>query len=370
MFKKFFSSPKKDMQLLNQVTQFLEQYQQSPFSFGLDAAMKEWQVKRDGDSICLCFTAYFACQKGIEQLATAVVEKFEIDVDVELDYHIEPVRQHGVKGVKNIIAIASGKGGVGKSTTTVNLAYALAEQGANVAILDADIYGPSIPTMLGIEGARPVSLDGKSMQPIFVNGLTAMSIGFLVSDKDATIWRGPMASSAFAQMLNETQWQTEQGDDIDYLLIDMPPGTGDIQLTLAQKVPVAGAVVVTTPQDIALKDAVKGIAMFDKVQVPVLGVIENMSYHVCEHCQHPSPLFGEGGAMRLAEQYDIEVLGQLPLHIAIREHSDQGENVITENTASEVSENYRKIAINMAAGLFYQLDAKSPQTPTITTIAE
>ncbi|NMP16664.1 iron-sulfur cluster carrier protein ApbC [Thalassotalea sp. Y01] len=370
MFKKLFSSSKKDVQLLNQVTEFIKNYRTAPFGFGVDAAMKDWQARIENDSIILSFTPLFACQLGLEQLAKDLVTEFNVNVEVELEYDIAPVRTHQVKGVRNIIAIASGKGGVGKSTTTVNLAYALSQQGANVAILDADIYGPSIPTMLGIENQRPVSVDGKTMMPIFTNGITAMSIGFLVSDKDATIWRGPMASSAFSQMLNETDWQTEQGEDIDYLLIDMPPGTGDIQLTLAQKVPVAAAVVVTTPQDIALKDAIKGIAMFDKVQVPVLGIVENMSYHVCENCDHHSHLFGQGGAERLANDHNVEVLGQLPLHVDIREYSDNGQNLINENSASDVGANYRRIAGNVAANLFYQLDAKSPQTPQITVINE
>ena len=223
--------------------------------------------------------------------------------------------QRGVQllaGVKNIVAVASGKGGVGKSTTAVNLALALAAEGASVGILDADIYGPSQPMMLGVTG-RPETVDGKSMEPLVAHGLQVMSIGFLVEPDQAMVWRGPMATQALDQLLRQTRWQ-----DLDYLLVDMPPGTGDIQLTLAQRVPVTGAVIVTTPQDIALIDARKGIGMFEKVGVPILGVVENMSVHVCENCGHVEHVFGEGGGARMAAEQGCDYLGALPLNLSIR----------------------------------------------------
>src|SRR5437660_4352497 len=229
--------------------------------------------------------------------------------------------QRGVKlvaGVKNIIAIASGKGGVGKSTTAVNLALALAAEGATVGVLDADIYGPSQPTMLGIAG-RPESTDGKTLEPLEAYGLQAMSIGFLIDPDTPMVWRGPMVTQALEQLLKDTNWR-----DLDYLIVDMPPGTGDIQLTLAQKVPVTGAVIVTTPQDIALIDARKGLKMFEKVGVPIVGIVENMSIHVCSKCGHAEHIFGEGGAEKMCREYNVPFLGSLPLDIHIREQADSG----------------------------------------------
>src|SRR5512144_2338158 len=229
--------------------------------------------------------------------------------------------QRGVKlipSVKNIIAVASGKGGVGKSTTAVNLALALASEGAKVGVLDADIYGPSQPTMLGIAG-RPESTDGKTLEPLEAFGLQAMSIGFLIDPDTPMVWRGPMVTQALEQLLKDTNWR-----DLDYLVVDMPPGTGDVQLTLSQKVPVTGAVIVTTPQDIALIDARKGLKMFEKVNVPVLGVVENMSVHVCSNCGHVEHLFGAGGGARMAAQYGVELLGELPLDVRVREEADGG----------------------------------------------
>ncbi|EGD02178.1 putative cobyrinic acid a,c-diamide synthase, partial [Burkholderia sp. TJI49] len=230
--------------------------------------------------------------------------------------------QRGVKllpNVKNIVAVASGKGGVGKSTTAVNLALALAAEGASVGILDADIYGPSLPTMLGIHGQRPESPDNQSMNPLVGHGLQANSIGFLIEEDNPMVWRGPMATSALEQLLRQTNWR-----ELDYLIVDMPPGTGDIQLTLAQRVPVTGAVIVTTPQDIALLDAKKGLKMFEKVGIPILGIVENMSIHVCSNCGHEEHIFGAGGAERMAKDYGVTVLGSLPLDIAIRERADSG----------------------------------------------
>src|SRR3954468_736752 len=249
--------------------------------------------------------------------------------------------QRGVKlvpGIKNIIAVASGKGGVGKSTTAVNLALALAAEGASVGMLDADIYGPSQPMMLGIAG-RPESKDGKSLEPMENHGIQAISISFLIDIDTPMVWRGPMVTQALEQLLKDTRWR-----DLDYLVIDLPPGTGDIQLTLAQKVPVTGAVIVTTPQDIALIDARKGLKMFEKVGIPILGVVENMSFHRCPKCGHESHIFGTGGAERMAREYGSEVLGALPLDEAIRQQADSGKPTVVSAPDSEAAEIYRRIA--------------------------
>jgi ATP-binding protein involved in chromosome partitioning len=245
--------------------------------------------------------------------------------------------------IRNIIAIGSGKGGVGKSTTAVNLALALAAEGARVGVLDADVYGPSIPTMLGLSG-RPDSPDGKSIEPMRAHGIEAMSIGLLVEQDTPMIWRGPMATSALTQLLNETLWGGDAGEGLDYLIIDLPPGTGDIQLTLAQKIPVAGAVIVTTPQDVATLDAKKALKMFEKVDVPVLGLVENMAVHVCTQCGHAEHIFGEGGAERMAAQYGVPLLGSLPLEIGIREQGDSGTPIVVAAPLSTAAEAYRQVA--------------------------
>ncbi|WP_340621237.1 iron-sulfur cluster carrier protein ApbC [Xenorhabdus siamensis] len=257
----------------------------------------------------------------------------------------------GINGVRNILAISSGKGGVGKSSTAVNLALALAQEGARVGILDADIYGPSVPNMLGTAKERPTSPDGLHMAPIMVHGMATNSIGYLVTDDNAMVWRGPMASKALMQMLQDTLWP-----DLDYLVIDMPPGTGDIQLTLSQNIPVTGALVVTTPQDIALIDAMKGIVMFQKVNVPVLGIIENMSTHICSHCGQHEPIFGEGGAERLAEKYKCQLLGKIPLHISLREDLDRGDPTVISQPDSEFADIYREIAANISAQMYWRGD--------------
>ena len=256
--------------------------------------------------------------------------------------------------VKNVIAVGSGKGGVGKSTTAVNLALALHLEGARVGILDADVYGPSIPTMLGLSG-KPDSPDNKSIEPMRAFGLEAMSIGFLVDAETPMIWRGPMATSALTQLFTDTLW-----GDLDYLFIDLPPGTGDIQLTLAQKIPVAGALIVTTPQDIATLDAKKALKMFQKVEVPVLGIIENMALHVCSNCGHEEHLFGEGGGQRMAAQYGVPLLGSLPLDIAIREQGDAGQPVVIAAPESAVAQAYRQTARAMAAQLALRPRASMP----------
>lgn len=270
--------------------------------------------------------------------------------------------QRGVKllpGVKNIIAVASGKGGVGKSTTAVNLALALVAEGASVGLLDADIYGPSQPQMLGISG-RPDSPDGKSLSPMMAYGLQAMSIGFLIDVETPMVWRGPMVTSALEQLLTETRW-----DDLDYLVIDMPPGTGDIQLTLAQKVPVTGAVIVTTPQDIALLDARKGLKMFEKVGIPILGIVENMSIHTCSKCGHEEHIFGEGGGARMAADYGLDVLGSLPLAMQIREQADSGKPTVVSDPDGRVAEIYRDIARKVAVKIADKSKDMSAKFPSI-----
>ncbi|MDE1477533.1 iron-sulfur cluster carrier protein ApbC [Xenorhabdus bovienii] len=289
-------------------------------------------------------------EETTQSLQTATGAK---SVDWRLTHDICTLRRAnnlpGVNGVRNILAVSSGKGGVGKSSTAVNLALALAQEGAKVGILDADIYGPSVPNMLGTAQERPTSPDGQHMAPIMVHGMATNSIGYLVTDDNAMIWRGPMASKALMQMLQDTLWP-----DLDYLVIDMPPGTGDIQLTLSQNIPVTGALVITTPQDIALIDAIKGIAMFQKVNVPVLGIIENMSIHICSNCGHQEPIFGTGGAEKLAEKYHCQLLGQIPLHISLREDLDRGEPTVISQPDSELADIYRDIAANISAQMYWQ----------------
>ena len=271
--------------------------------------------------------------------------------------------QGGVKllpGVRNIIAVASGKGGVGKSTTAVNLALALAQEGASVGILDADIYGPSQPQMLGLAGQQPESSDGQSMEPLEAYGLQAMSIGFMVDVETPMVWRGPMAAQALDQLLSQTNWR-----DVDYLIVDMPPGTGDIQLSLAQKVPVTGAVIVTTPQDIALIDARKGLKMFEKVNVPILGIIENMSIHICSQCGHAEHIFGAGGAERMGKDYDVEFLGSLPLEMSIRQMADGGKPTVVGAPDSRAAEIYRAIARRVAVKIADKAKDMSAKFPNI-----
>ncbi|GIX36677.1 MAG: iron-sulfur cluster carrier protein [Lysobacteraceae bacterium] len=262
-------------------------------------------------------------------------------------------------GVRNIVAVASGKGGVGKSTTAVNLALALAAEGARVGVLDADVHGPSVPCMLGLAG-RPESPDGRSIRPLVGHGVQAMSIGLLAGEDTPMIWRGPMASQALQQLLGQTLW-----DDLDYLVVDLPPGTGDIQLTLCQKVPLSAALIVTTPQDIALLDARKALRMFEKVSVPVLGIVENMALHVCSRCGHAEPIFGEGGGARMAEQYGVPLLGSLPLDIRIREQADGGTPTVVAVPDSELAARYRRIARNAAARLALRARSKSLAGPRI-----
>jgi ATP-binding protein involved in chromosome partitioning len=269
--------------------------------------------------------------------------------------NLKPIEQ-----IKNVVAVASGKGGVGKSTVAVNLALAWASQGARVGLLDADIYGPSQPLMLGLEGQRPSAPDGKHLKPLAAHGLVAMSIGFLVDAEQPMVWRGPMVTQALTQLLSETEW-----GGLDYLVVDMPPGTGDIQLTLAQRVPVAGAVIVTTPQDIALADARKGLKMFEKVSVPVLGIVENMSIHVCSSCGHAEHIFGAGGGARMAAQYGVPLLGELPLDARIREEADGGKPTVVAAPDSPRGRAYFEMARRTAAALSRRARDRSSVFPKI-----
>ena len=288
------------------------------------------------------------------------VANVSVNVTVKIASHSV---QRGVQllpNVKNIIAVASGKGGVGKSTTAVNLALALAAEGASVGLLDADIYGPSQPMMMGIEG-RPESVDGKNMEPMENYGIQVMSIGFLVAQDEAMIWRGPMATQALEQLLRQTNWR-----DLDYLIVDMPPGTGDIQLTLSQRVPMTGAVIVTTPQDIALLDAKKGIKMFEKVGVPILGIVENMAVHICSQCGHAEHIFGADGGKKMAAEYKMDYLGALPLDMQIRLQADNGRPTVVSDPDGDVAALYKAVARKVAITVAAKSKDFSAKFPTIT----
>lgn len=278
----------------------------------------------------------------IKNLIATQIKKIlpEVNLSIEVDFKITShAAQKGIAlipGVKNIIAVASGKGGVGKSTTAVNLALALSAEGARVGILDADIYGPSQPQMLGIH-SKPESKDGKSMEPIVAHDIQAMSIGFLVDTETPMVWRGPMVTGTLEQLLKETRW-----DKLDYLVVDLPPGTGDIQLTLSQKVPVTGAIIVTTPQDIALLDARRGLKMFEKVNIPIIGIVENMAMHTCSKCGNEEHIFGSGGAEKMCLDYGVSLLGSLPLDIKIREQADNGNPTVVAEPESNAAKTYKK----------------------------
>lgn len=285
--------------------------------------------------------------------------QFELSSSTELLSHSVQKNLTPLPNVKNIIAVASGKGGVGKSTTSVNLALSLAAEGAQVGVLDADIYGPSIPRMLGADD-KPESEDGKTVKPLVNHGIQFISIGLLISEETPMVWRGPMVTQALEQLLRQTQWR-----DLDYLIIDLPPGTGDIQLTLAQKIPVSGSIIVTTPQDISLLDALKGLKMFEKVDVPVLGVVENMSTHICSSCGHEEHIFGSGGGEQLAADNNIELLGALPLDINIREHADSGKPTVVADPDGKIASVYRDIALKAAAKLAIRSQDFSHHFPNI-----
>ena len=305
---------------------------------------------------------FAAFRKSLIAAAKSVAGVGNVSVNLSVKIASHSV-QRGVQllpNVKNIIAVASGKGGVGKSTTAVNLALALAAEGASVGLLDADIYGPSQPMMMGIEG-RPESVDGKNMEPMENYGIQVMSIGFLVAQDEAMIWRGPMATQALEQLLRQTNWK-----DLDYLIVDMPPGTGDIQLTLSQRVPMTGAVIVTTPQDIALLDAKKGIKMFEKVGVPILGIVENMAVHICSNCGHSEHIFGADGGKKMAADYNMDYLGALPLDMQIRLQADNGRPTVVADPDGDVAAIYKAIARKMAITVAAKAKDFSAKFPTIT----
>ena len=325
-------------------------------------------IKIDGNNVTLDVVLPFPANSVLAEVKQQVEAKLKTisgvaSVAANVSFKIVAhAAQRGVKpvpGVRNIIAVASGKGGVGKSTTAVNLALALAAEGAKVGILDADIYGPSQPTMLGISG-KPESADGATLEPMMGHGLQAMSIGFLIDVETPMVWRGPMVTQALEQLLNQTNWH-----DLDYLVVDLPPGTGDIQLTLAQRVPVTGAVIVTTPQDIALIDARKGLKMFQKVNIPILGIVENMSLHICSQCGHEERIFGEGGGERMGKDYEIEMLGSLPLDIHIREQADSGKPTVASDPNSRISQIYKQIARRVAVKIADLAQDHSVKFPSI-----
>ena len=325
-------------------------------------------VKVDGDRVSLDVVLGYPARGVLEKVRSQVTERLSklpgvahVSANVQSKVVSHSV-QRGVKlvpGIKNIIAVASGKGGVGKSTTAVNLALALATEGATVGMLDADIYGPSQPIMLGITG-RPTSRDGKTMEPMEGHGIQAMSVGFLIESDTPMVWRGPMVTQALEQLLGETKWR-----ELDYLVVDLPPGTGDIQLTLAQKVPVTGAVIVTTPQDIALIDALKGLKMFEKVGIPILGIVENMAIHICSKCGHAEHIFGSGGGEKMCHDYDVEFLGSLPLDIRIREQADSGKPTVVADPDGPIAAIYRDIARKVAARIARQAEDRTSVFPKI-----
>lgn len=330
-------------------------------------------VQVDSKRVIVTLSRGYPIRSAIDQLALLVREGLsdidfagrELEVVVRQNIVSHSVQQgaQAVPGIKNIIAVASGKGGVGKSTCSANLALALSAEGANVGMLDADIYGPSQPRMLGVTG-KPEALENKMLLPMIGHDIKIMSIGFLVEEDTPMIWRGPMVTQALEQMLRGTSWN-QDGQDIDYLVVDLPPGTGDIQLTLSQKVPVAGAVIVTTPQDIALIDARKAYKMFEKVDVPVYGVIENMSTHVCTKCGHEEAIFGADGAQKMAQDYGIDMLGEIPLEMAIRELTDAGTPTVVAAPESEAAKRYHSLALKIAGKLSAKKKDFSAKFPNI-----
>lgn len=326
------------------------------------------QIAVSGNDVNVSIELGYPAKSYIEELKTRLTAKLEtlegvgkiaVNVTVNIVSHSVQKALKPLANVKNIIAIASGKGGVGKSTTSVNLALALAAEGATVGILDADIYGPSIPTMLGLSG-QPASNDGKTLQPKVSFGVQTISIGYLVDPDQPMIWRGPMVTGALQQLLTQTNWS-----DLDYLIIDLPPGTGDIQLTLAQQIPVSGAVIVTTPQDIALIDAQRGLGMFEKVNVPILGLVENMSIHICSNCGHEEAIFGQGGGVAMAIKNKVDLLGSLPLDMSIRESADSGRPTVVADPDGRPAQIYKAIARKMAAKLALRSRDYSGKFPNI-----
>ncbi len=351
----------------DQVEAVLKEIQDPYIGKDLVASSTVKNIEVDGDKVSVSIKLGYPAKGIVGDLAKQIEEKLaaagagNVDADVgwEIQAHSVQKSLKPLENIKNVIAVASGKGGVGKSTTAVNLALALSMEGATVGILDADIYGPSQPRMLGVSG-QPKSNDGKSLEPMEAHGLQAMSIGFLIDEETPMIWRGPMVTQALEQLLNDTQWR-----GLDYLVVDLPPGTGDVQLTLAQKIPVSGAIIVTTPQDIALLDARKGLKMFEKVEVPVLGVVENMCIHICSECGHEEPIFGEGGGKRMAEESGVDMLGALPLDKSIREQVDGGNPTVAADPEGRIAEIYRDIARKAAAKLASKSKDYSAKFPKI-----
>ncbi len=334
----------------------------------LNSSKSARNIKLDGNDVSLDVELGYPAKSQIDPIRKAAigavrgiagVGNVSVNVYSKIVAHSA---QRGVKllsNVKNIIAVASGKGGVGKSTTAVNLALALAAEGAQVGILDADIYGPSQPMMMGISG-RPETIDGKTMEPMENYGLQVSSIGFMIDPDEPMVWRGPIVTQALQQLLEQTNWR-----DLDYLIVDMPPGTGDIQLTLSQKVPVTGAVIVTTPQDIALLDARKGLKMFEKVGIPILGIVENMSVHICSNCGHAEAIFGEGGGARMCGEYGVDFLGALPLTMSIREQTDSGKPTVVADPDGPVAQIYKDIARKIAVKVAEKAKDMSSKFPSI-----
>ncbi len=354
-----------DAQVIEAVSSLIDDNTGKPYT----AAKAVRNIKQSTDALSLDVVLAYPANSQFDSVRQRFIDaltplaegrRVEVTVSSQITSH---AAQRGVPlldGVKNIIAVASGKGGVGKSTTAVNLALALAAEGARVGILDADIYGPSQPLMMGLQGQRPETPDGKSLKPIENYGIQTMSIGYLVDTDQAMVWRGPMVSQALQQLLNDTRW-----DNLDYLVIDMPPGTGDIQLTLSQKVPVTGALIVTTPQDIALLDARKGVTMFNKVGVPILGMVENMAIHVCSQCGHAEHIFGEGGAARMAADFGVDVLGSLPLDMGIRLAVDEGKPTVAADPDGAVAALYKDIARKVAVKVGEKAQDFSSKFPKI-----
>ena len=351
-----------------QVESAIKQYTDPCLQQDLVSAKCIKNIAIDGDKVTIDVVLGFPAKSHEAELKSKVEEQVAgidgvaavtVNVSTKIEAHTVQKGVKPIQGVKNIIAIASGKGGVGKSTTAVNLALALQAEGARVGILDADIYGPSQPRMLGVSD-KPESKDGKSLQPLVGHGIQSMSIGYLIEEETPMIWRGPMVTQAMEQLLNDTNW-----DDVDYLVIDLPPGPGDIQLTLAQKVPVSGSVIVTTPQDIALLDARKALKMFEKVDVRVLGIVENMSIHICSNCGHEEHIFGEGGGTRMSEEYNVDFLGALPLDRQIREEVDGGSPTVAADPDGRISQIYREIARRVSAKLSLQAKEFSAKFPNI-----
>ncbi|WP_440053232.1 iron-sulfur cluster carrier protein ApbC [Pseudoalteromonas sp. T1lg65] len=356
--EKLFTRGKSSKQ---RVIELLSRYRSTAFPVGIEANWVTSIEEKDGGVVVsINFPFAVDCNSPLQ----TYLQK-ELACNVEINSQVIVVGKPAFKSIKHIILVASGKGGVGKSTTALNLAYGLASQGGKVGILDADIYGPSMPSLLGLENQKPNTTDNKTLEPLQKNGIKVMSIGFLVDQNDATVWRGPMASQALTQLLNETNW-----GELDYLIVDMPPGTGDIQLTMTQKVPATGAIVVTTPQTLALADAQKGIAMFEKVQLPLLGLVENMSFFNCEHCGERNYVFGQDGGAKLASRYGAPLLAEIPLNSEIRRCSEKAQNILSyeENAPSEsaMAQHYVACSQLVASMIYYQSNHHSSVEIVVT----